>query len=737
MEKNNIPLEHLDGTVERIIYYNKDNGFTIMEISTDDGSVIIKGITGGVAEGEEISAEGHHVSHHKYGQQFQAEMVQRTLPTTASAILKYLSSKAIKGIGPATAKKMVAVFGDKTLEILEREPHRLAEVKGISVEKAKVLGDEFAQSFGARKIMLSLTEYGLAPSVAIKAWKKWRLSALELVQENPYILCCESVGVDFETIDDIALNKLKIPPESHKRICAGVRHILRYNSRQGGHTCVPPKFLLQAVKDFLEIPQDPALETISEMEKDSELVTYRVDGEDWIYLPEFYAAEATIAGHISLMRQLISPQARDWEAETNRLERSFGITYGRQQRQAIQAAMENPIFILTGGPGTGKTTTLNGILTLLEESGLKVALAAPTGRAAKRMTEVTGREAKTLHRLLEVKPYQETLTFRHNEKNPIPADAIIVDEMSMVDTLILEALFRGIRLGCKLILVGDSDQLPSVSAGQVLGDLIASSCVPTVHLDEVFRQAEKSLIVVNAHAIVEGKIPQLDKKDQDFFFLQRKEASQVQALVADLCARRLPSSYGFRPLWDIQVITPMKQGPLGTRELNVILQKHLNPPSALKKEVVFQERTFREGDKVMQIQNNYDLPWKSDDGQDGEGVFNGDIGIVEAIEPSSKSILVRFDSIVASYTFDTINQLEHAYAITVHKSQGSEFEAVVMPLMGNHRNLYYRSLLYTGVTRARRLLVMSGEQEAVARMVRNDRRAKRYTNLRSMLNDVS
>lgn len=727
--------EQLVGTVETVIYYNEESGFTVMDLAVEDELVTVTGITQGVAEGEEVSAQGAYATHHKYGRQFQADVIQRTLPTTANAIRRYLSSRAIKGVGPSLARRLVDAFGDKTLEVMEKAPQRLSEVKGISPEKAAAIGEDFARLFGIRTVMVFLTNCGLPAAVAIRVWKRWGSPAMELIRDDPYVLCCDEIGVDFPQADDMAQKKLGMPPESHKRLSAGVKHILRHNCREG-HTCLPRDFLEKTAEEFLDISRELTQDTIAEMERDSDLICYSAGGKDWLYLPELYAAETTIAGRVALMLQLAPPPKKDWAAETDRLEKTLGITYGRQQRQAIREAMENPVFLLTGGPGTGKTTTLNGILTLLEQEGLKVALAAPTGRAAKRMTEVTGREARTIHRLLEVEPFRETLTFKRNEKNPIPADAIIVDEMSMVDTLILESLFRGMRLGCKLILVGDSDQLPSVAAGQVLGDLIASEKIPNVHLDEVFRQAAESLIVVNAHAIVSGELPRLDKKDSDFFFLPRKDPRQVQELVADLCARRLPASYGYRPLWDIQVITPTRQGPLGTRELNGILQARLNPADPQKSEYTVLGRTLREGDKVMQIRNNYDILWESDSGQKGEGIFNGDIGVIEMIDPSSKTILVRFDDLVAPYAFDAADQLEHAYAITIHKSQGSEFEAVVMPLMGRHRNLHYRNLLYTGVTRAKRLLILTGEAETVARMVRNDKRARRYTNLRPMLEEA-
>ena len=727
--------EHLEGTVEDVIFYNEDSGFTVLAVSVEDELITLVGKTSGVAEGEEITAEGHYDVHPRFGHQFKADVILRTLPTTSNAILKYLSSGAIKGIGPAIARRLVDRFRDSTLEVMEKQPERLAEVRGISADKARAIGEEFARLFGIRTLMIFLTGCGLSPAVAIRVWKRWGGPAMELIREDPYILCCDETGLDFDTTDGIAKRFDGYQPEDYHRLSAGIRFILRHNSREG-HTCLPRATLERFAAPFLAIGPELVQDTIQRMEEDGSLVAYDGGGRPCLYLPELFTAETTIAGRIALMLQLAPPPVRDWEQETARLEEQLGIHYGAQQRRAIREAMQSPVFILTGGPGTGKTTTLNGILTLLEGEGLQVALAAPTGRAAKRMSEVTGRDAKTIHRLLEVEPFRDTLAFKRNEKNPLPADAIIVDEMSMVDTLILESLFRGMRLGCKLILVGDSDQLPSVAAGRVLGDLIASDCIPTVHLDEVFRQAAESLIVVNAHAIVGGQMPRLDCKDKDFFFLPQRDPAKAQQLVADLCARRLPASYGFRPLWDIQVITPMKQGPLGTRELNRVLQARLNPPDPQKSEHTDLGRTLREGDKVMQVRNNYDIPWKDDQGREGQGVFNGDIGIIEMIDPPSKTILVRFDEVVVPYNFDAAGQLEQAYAITIHKSQGSEFEAVVMPLMGEHQKLHYRNLLYTGVTRARRLLVMAGEQATVARMVKNHRRTRRYTNLTPMLREA-
>ncbi|MEG0944257.1 MAG: AAA family ATPase, partial [Angelakisella sp.] len=519
------------------------------------------------------------------------------------------------------------------------------------------------------------------------------------------------------------------------RVAAGISYVLRHNS-QSGHVCLPMDKLVSMTTEFLQVSRTQVEEICMAMEDEETLAFYENNRRVFVYLADLFAAESYIAGRISLMLQLQPPEPRDMSSDIDALEAELGIAYDVLQRRAVEQAAASNVFILTGGPGTGKTTTLNGILTLLEKQGLKVALAAPTGRAAKRMTEVTGREAKTIHRLLEVEPFSENLTFKRNEKNPLPADVIIVDEMSMVDTMILDCLLRGMRLSCKLILVGDSDQLPSVSAGNLLGDMIASEVVPMVHLDRVFRQAAQSLIVTNAHAIVAGELPELTKKDSDFFFLRQGNPLDTQTLTVGLCARRLPAAYQLSPLWDIQVIVPGKRGPAGTQELNRKLQEAINPPSPQKTEAFFMGRTFREGDKVMQIRNNYDVVCKLSSGEESMGIFNGDIGIIDMMDVASKTILVRFDDRVAAYSFDNVDQLELAYAITVHKSQGSEFEAVVMPLCGKHPKLHYRNLLYTGVTRARRLLVMAGSPETVAEMVANNRRTLRYTNLTNMLREA-
>lgn len=727
-------LEKISGTVEDVTFHSEESGFTVLLVDVDGDPVTVVGEVPQIAEGEEITATGSYKVHGTYGVQFRAELIERTLPATAGAIRKYLASGAVKGVGPTLAGRIVARFGDDTLTVIEQEPERLTEVRGISPEKARKIGEEYRRQFGIRTVMSLLASLGLPAATAIKAWRRWGANTAEVLKADPYTLCCEEIGVEFEEADRIA-EHFGVAGEDPCRLGAGLQYILRVNSRSG-HTCLPKKKLLTLAAEFLQAAPEGLENTLTVLTEDNTLAAYAVGEKEYIYLQPLYRAESYVASRVCIALQLQPPRLEPMEDELDELERLQGITYDPVQRRAITEAVQSRLFILTGGPGTGKTTTLRGILALLEQRGEKVALAAPTGRAAKRMAEITGREASTIHRLLEVEPKTETLTFKRGEKNPLPADAVIVDEMSMVDTLLMEHLLRGMRLGARLIMVGDSDQLPSVAAGNVLRDLIQSGLVPCIHLERVFRQAAESLIVTNAHAIVRGEMPELGCRTGDFFFLQHPDAFDQQRLVVDLVSRRLPKSYGYDPLRDIQVITPAKQGPLGTRELNRLLQNKLNPPMKGKSEAVLMGRTLREGDKVMQVRNNYDIVWQQPDGTAGTGIFNGDMGMIEMLDNGSKTIQVRFEDKLATYSFENQDQLEHAYAVTVHKSQGSEFEAVVMPLERRHPRLHYRNLLYTAVTRARRLLIMTGQKETVYAMVQNDRRTLRYTNQKEMLREM-
>lgn len=723
----------IEGVISSVVFHSEQSGFTVLELAVSDELVTVVGEAVGLSVGEEIRAYGAYGSHPSYGRQFRAESFERILPSGSAAILRYLSGGALKGVGPVLARRIVTRFGDRTLEIMETDPGALCEIRGISPSKASALGEEYRRIIGMRAIMLFLSRHGVEPGTAIAVWKKWGPLSQQAVTEDPFCLCGADIGLPFEKAELIAA-ELGIAPDAPCRVRGGALYVMNHNLRLG-HTCLPADKLIPTIAERLDVGREDIETALADLCADRLAVCETVEGADYYYLPEQYEAECAITERLALMQSLCMGEEPVTPDELENLEQSLGIRYAQRQREAICLSLAQPVMILTGGPGTGKTTTLNGIITLFESRRMKVALAAPTGRAAKRLAEVTGREAKTIHRLLEVDfgSAANSYGFKRNERNPLPADAVIVDEMSMVDARLFSCLLRALRMGCRLVLVGDPDQLPPVGAGNVLHDLIASERIDCIHLEEIFRQAAQSLIILSAHEIVHGRVPRLDLTDADLFFLPRDNPSMTASTVVDLCARRLVRAYGFDALSDIQVIAPSRQGAAGTAALNRLLQEALNPPSPNKSEQRFGDFVLREGDKVMQIKNNYNLLWEKDDGEDGLGVFNGDIGAVEMIDRPSRSILIRFDDRVAQYTFDMVNELELAYAITAHKSQGNEFEAVVIPLFGHHRRLHYRNLLYTAVTRARRLLVMVGQRETVAEMVANDRKTRRYTNLRARL----
>lgn len=726
-------FETITGTVETVVYSSEDSGFAVLELSVKDESVTAVGAMFGVAAGEELALTGRWTAHPTYGQQFKTELFERKLPATAAAILKYLSSGAIKGVGPRTAAQIVQTFGDKALEIIEKEPERLVEVKNISPKKAKSIAEEYNHIFGIRAVMLELARYHVEPAAAIRVWKHWGTQAVDVIRDNPYCLCGEAVGVPFEKADEIA-SGLGLDVTAPARLRAGIAHVLAHNLGNG-HTCLPQDKLLKTAASLLEADLYLLEDALAEAVEESTFMRDTPDGAPYIYLPELYEAETYIAGRIQMMLRVAPPDSGSFEKEIGAQEKRLGIQYAALQRKAVDMALRSSVFILTGGPGTGKTTALNAILSILEENGEKVALAAPTGRAAKRMSELTGRDAKTIHRLLEVdfRDNGDQIKFKRNEKNPLRFNTVILDEVSMVDTRLLHSLMKALKISCRLILVGDPDQLPSVGAGNVLRDLIQSDMIPTVHLSEIFRQARQSAIVQNAHQIVRGEDPDLASRDSDFFFMQRESYESIAKTVVELCVARLPKAYGYSPLWDIQVICPSRIGALGTIELNRLLQQSLNPSDPARTEHPFGGRVLRENDKVMQIKNNYDVVWKKDDGEEGAGVFNGDIGVIEMIDRPSQTFLIRFEDRVAEYSFDMADEIEHAWAITVHKSQGSEFEVVIMPLMSFHQKLYYRNILYTCVTRAKRIMIILGRPETVSRMVQNHRKVLRYTNLKQLL----
>ncbi len=721
----------LEGTVEDIVYQNAENGYCVIDLSCDKNLVTAVGIMPSCTAGEKVKLYGSWKVHPTFGKQFAAERCERSMPQTAADMLRYLSGGAIKGIGPATAGKIIDRFGERAFEILEKEPERLSEIRGISRDKALEMGKSFKEQFAAREVMIALERWGLSPSEALSAYKAYGSGAVQRINENPYVLCSEKIGLRFERVDEIA-EGFPVKVKSIFRQRAGIIHILKHNL-SNGHTCVPREKLIIPCAELLGMEREETQQVIDDLIEDREIVEDFFDDKPYIFLIEEYMDEKSIADRIKVMLKFPPAKGRITEKEIDAIEEKKGLTFESKQKKAILTAVNDGLLVITGGPGTGKTTTLNGILELFEKKKLRVLLAAPTGRAAMRMSEVTGRQAKTIHRLLEVEWGEgDRQRFTRTMENPLEADAVIVDELSMVDTHVFAALMDALPLGCRLIMVGDSDQLPPVGAGNVLQDIIRSELIPVVALTEVFRQSLESLIVTNAHSIVRGEYPDLTVKDRDFFFMQRLNPMQCAETVAELCTKRLPKAYGYNPLEDIQIICPSKKGETGTVRLNTRMQAILNPPSRDKEELSRGSRIFREGDKVMQTKNNYDIVWTR--GKETlAGVFNGDIGRIIAVNHNAGFMKILFDTRTAIYPFDSVNELELAYAITVHKSQGSEFESVVMPVCCVPPRLSYRNLLYTAVTRAKNRLIITGSQSEVNAMVDNDKKTRRYSALRYML----
>ena len=723
----------LCGSVDRIVFRNQGNGWTVMDLETEsDGIHKVVGELPMVSVGETVRLKGRWVEHATFGKQFRADMCERYLPTDSTAIYRYLASGTIKGIGPSLAMKIIQTFGDGALTVMEKEPRRLAQISGISLKKAEEIGEAFASQFGLREVMLAFSEYGLTPSEAVRCFKRFGMKTVDTVRDNPYVLCSSGLRIGFERADVIA-QELHCPPDDPRRVAAGLLYVLRHNT-SNGHTCLPQSKLVPTAASMLGAESEGVENRLYELERAMELRKIETERDTLWFLPNMYHAERYIAVRMKDFSTLSPAHKDDVEHRIIAIEKNHHILYEDEQKRAILEAVERGVLILTGGPGTGKTTTLRGIITLLESYGERVVLAAPTGRAANRISELTGREAKTIHRLLEVQwSEDDELVFARHEKNPLDADAVIVDEMSMVDTLLFEALLRAMPIGCRLIMVGDCDQLPAVGAGRILGDLIDSKQLPTVQLTQVFRQAMESHIVKNAHRIVAGEYPITTYKNGDFYFLAKNSVEDVRRTIADLCMRRLPEAYGHSLLEGLQVLCPGRKGELGTMELNRMLQHLANPAEPNKPELALEGRVLRVGDKVMHTKNNYDITWTKDDGEVGSGIFNGDIGILESLDIPAQTIHVRYDDRVAVYTREDAHDLEPAYAVTVHKSQGSEFDAVVIPVFHQQPQLCYRNLLYTAVTRAKKLIVMVGSIQTLEQMVDNHKRTLRYTGLPRML----
>ncbi|MBD8989891.1 MAG: ATP-dependent RecD-like DNA helicase [Clostridiales bacterium] len=728
-------LEILQGAVSAVVYQNYENGYAVLRLNLGGGqTVTVVGTIPLPAVGERLMVTGKWSTHSNYGRQFEAEFLERLMPQTSVEILNYLSSRVIKGIGPRTASRIVEMFGEQTLAIMEREPERLSEVPGISREKARKIGEEFKLHVGIRQIMEFFALHHLSAELAVQVYKRYGDSTMELLYDDPYLLMDEELNASFGAVDQFAIS-LGVAGDDPRRVEAGTLFELSYNLT-GGHCFLPEEKLIAATARLLQLDSDePVKQGIARLLEADRLVRERLAGITVIYLPELHEAETECTRMLLDFAGHSFPEPRGLDRQIQAIAKESGIEYSEEQTQAIREAATSGLLLITGGPGTGKTTILRGILELLGQNQLRCLLAAPTGRAAKRLTEVTGEDASTIHRLLEagIDPATGKMFFARDAENPLKCDAVIVDEMSMVDVSLLYSLLQAIPTGKRLILVGDPDQLPPVGPGFPSGDMLRSGSLPTVRLTEIFRQAQKSLIVMNAHRVNQGEMPDLKCVSSDFFFMRRTSEEAVCALIRDLCATRLPQKMGI-PTDQIQVLSPTRKGAVGTVNLNRLLQAALNPQSPDKKERSYGDYQFREGDRVMQIHNNYDILWKKADGSAvGAGIFNGDVGRIQTIDPASETLTVLFDDRLAEYDFTQLGELEPAYAMTVHKSQGSEYRAVILTAWNGSPYLLSRSILYTAITRARELLIIVGREETVGVMVENARKNRRYSGLKLRL----
>lgn len=728
-------LEILQGAVSAVVYQNYENGYAVLRLNLGGGqTVTVVGTIPLPAVGERLMVTGKWSTHSNYGRQFEAEFLERLMPQTSVEILNYLSSRVIKGIGPRTASRIVEMFGEQTLAIMEREPERLSEVPGISREKARKIGEEFKLHVGIRQIMEFFALHHLSAELAVQVYKRYGDSTMELLYDDPYLLMDEELNASFGAVDQFAIS-LGVAGDDPRRVEAGTLFELSYNLT-GGHCFLPEEKLIAATARLLQLESDePVKQGIARLLEADRLVRERLAGITVIYLPELHEAETECTRMLLDFAGHSFPEPRGLDRQIQAIAKESGIEYSEEQTQAIREAATSGLLLITGGPGTGKTTILRGILELLGQNQLRCLLAAPTGRAAKRLTEVTGEDASTIHRLLEagIDPATGKMFFARDAENPLKCDAVIVDEMSMVDVSLLYSLLQAIPTGKRLILVGDPDQLPPVGPGFPFGDMLRSGSLPTVRLTEIFRQAQKSLIVMNAHRVNQGEMPDLKCVSSDFFFMRRTSEEAVCTLIRDLCATRLPQKMGI-PTDQIQVLSPTRKGAVGTVNLNRLLQAALNPQSPDKKERSYGDYQFREGDRVMQIRNNYDILWKKADGSAvGAGIFNGDVGRIQTIDPASETLTVLFDDRLAEYDFTQLGELEPAYAMTVHKSQGSEYRAVILTAWNGSPYLLSRSILYTAITRARELLIIVGREETVGVMVENARKNRRYSGLKLRL----
>lgn len=757
--------ESLRGTVERVIYTSGDTGYTVCDFGLEDGDVVtVCGTMPYIGTGDELTVWGAWTHSPRYGRQFRVDQYERSLPADSNAILRYLSSRTVRGVGPALAKRMVETFGDETLEVMENHPDWLTQVNGISRKKAAEISEDFRAKAGIRAAMLFFREY-FGAALTVRIYKKFGSGAVDIAKSNPYRLCDEVDGIGFEKADRFA-SSLGVDPESGERLMSGVAYVLSSNAMQNGHVCLPRDKLVPAAAQLLHTDTEKIDRAIAAQLGTGKLVCRRFSGVDYLYTAADDRTEQYIADKLRLLDRLCpAVDGGDVQAFIRREEQEVGMSYAMGQKKAIFDALCHGVMILTGGPGTGKTTVVHALIRIFDSMGMKIALAAPTGRAAKRLSESTACRAKTIHRLLEMSFDGDGGRggFRRNEQDLLDEEVVIIDEASMVDSALMAALLRAIKPGARLILIGDADQLPSVGAGRVLNDLIDSGSFATVRLDEIFRQSQASLIVTNAHVINRGEMPVLTDKRNDFFFLPRRTDADISATIVELYRTRLPRTYGQLTENGIQIISPSRRGEAGTEHLNRMLQAALNPAARGRAEISFRDKLFRVGDRVMQTRNNYDVLWEDDeeDGTDGQepeevspgrgrarppqavghgewdeeersergGVFNGDIGVIADIDVPERTMRVRFDDRVAVYTADMLDDLEHAWAVTVHKSQGSEYPFVIMPMYSASSLLLTRNLLYTAVTRAQRMVILVGRESVIRTMVENNRQSMRYTGL--------
>jgi len=759
-------LDTVTGYVDHIIYQNKENGYAVVALVTEGEELVCVGSFHTIETGETLELEGNFVEHPLYGMQLKVEQAQRVQPDDETSMVRYLGSGAIKGVGESLAARIVKKFGRDSFRVIEEEPERLAEIKGISERKAREIAEQMLEKKDVREAYVFLQKYGISNTLAVKIFNRYGMELYGIMKENPYKLAEDIDGIGFKKADEIAA-KVGIHTDSDFRVRSGIMYAL-FQAAGEGHTYLPDGILMKRTAELLMLREEVIALQLSNLAMDKKLVIKKAGEEKRIYASSYYYAELNCARMLHDLNIMVSDTGAEGQKETEELkikrllqelEKEQGIILDDLQKRAVLQSVRSGVMILSGGPGTGKTTTINTIIRYFETEGMDILLAAPTGRAAKRMTEATGYEARTIHRLLEingamevssVKPEEDSAwqkegkraQFERNEENPLETDVVIIDEMSMVDIHLFKSLLSAVSVGTRLIMVGDVDQLPSVGPGQVLQDLINSRAFPVVILKRIFRQAGESDIVVNAHKINRGEEIELNNKSMDFFFLERKDVNVIYKHMIQLIREKLPPYVNAGP-YDIQVLTPMRKGNLGVEVLNGILQQYLNPPDGKKKEHRLGERLFREGDKVMQIKNNYQIPWEvvSKYGisvDSGMGIFNGDMGIITKIDEASSLLEVEYDEHRrAEYSFSGLDEIELAYAVTIHKSQGSEYPAVLLPIMNGPKPLLNRNLLYTAVTRAKKCVTILGSRETLREMIQNEKQHRRYTSLCDRIKEMA